>query len=171
MIQNYITFPKTRIVKLLTGLSMFSGFILLSEPVLSQVEIASSDPPQSGMCYRIENGSSEERVVENCFQNVQWKRIPNHRPLLGGQKTTTGYIGENTIVRNGDSINFDYYLVPVPSPYYIAGYMRMSANCKTHVYTAIKGSRKLQRGPGDPYNSADREFKKVINMACSLAND
>lgn len=172
MIQNYITFPKTRIVKLLTGLSIFSGFILLSEPVLSQVEISSSGPPQSGGCFRIGEGSWEERAVENCFQDVQWKRVPNYRPVIGGI-ATIGYIGENTVVRNGDSINFDYFhYVPVRAPI-VAGYFRISANCKTHVYTAIKGPGKAQ---GDPDNytsadSADREFKKVINMACSLAND
>jgi hypothetical protein len=140
------------------ALGVFAASTVLCKPVLSQVNTPSFEPSPSGACLMPEQNSFEERWNEDCYQDVQWERIPGSRTMIGGYDEGFAYIGINTIARNRESINFDFIAS--------SGYIRFSGNCQTHVYAIIRATDTQP----DLYNymQANGVIKSAFSMACSL---
>jgi len=98
--------------------------------------------------------------VENCFQGVQWEEVPNSRTFVGGYNEGYSWIGTNTISRNGDAVNFDFFGT--------GGYIRYSANCNTRVYATVLASDSLV----DPnaYSPVNEYIGQALDFACSVSD-
>ena len=71
-------------------------------------------------------------VPESCWNNVTWQeigRLPGVWPMINSEEIVS--IGQNTIVRNGNSVNYD-----VHSSH--EGYIRYSANCQAQSISVIR---------------------------------
>ncbi|AMA07987.1 hypothetical protein [Picosynechococcus sp. PCC 73109] len=124
---------------------------MTGEKLLSQVE----PPPPKGSC-------NYPRVLPNCHENVQWKNLGSPaRNVYHFGDSIYQWVGINTISRNGDAINFDHYDD-------FAQYSRLSANCKTRVYTIILTSE--YGVEPDSYYPVGDFWGRALDFACSISN-
>jgi hypothetical protein len=148
-------YPFYRGLLLVTSLGTLS--IVASEAAFSQSQqFTKQAPPSSGEC------SVEGFIwVDDCYQNVNWARVPNSRTVVGGYDEGYAYIGTNTINRNGDVINFDFASSN--------GYIRFAGNCQRQVVAITRATDTLV----DPTNfqavEATSNIGKALNMACTLS--
>ncbi len=132
--------------------SALNSFPSNPHPISSRVKIANRQqqrlPGSSGSC-RDEHG-----WIENCFENVEWQVIPNSYSDFTGDHS---YIGINTLVRNGDSINFDFHHEV---------YVRYSANCRTGMMAIIRATD--SHVDPDRYTPATNVLRsRALRYACS----
>ncbi len=99
--------------------------------------------------------------IENCYEGVQWEKLPNSRHFMGGYDEGYKWVGTNTISRNGDAINFDFRSS--------AGYRRFSANCKTRVAALILETDYI----ADPYTYrpvGSFGIDQALDYVCSISD-
>jgi hypothetical protein len=128
------------------------NLILVSEKTVlltMKFENYKQSPPRNNVGCTTENG-----WVDNCWQNVKWQKIPNsYSDFRGGYD----YIGINTIVRNGNAINFDFSGDGV--------YVRYAGNCRTNVLAITRATDSAL----DPnYSPVGNELRRrALRFACS----
>jgi hypothetical protein len=112
-------------------------------------------PSPNGSCLNYRS-----TFIENCYQRVQWEKIPNSGVFLGGYDEGHAWVGLNTISRNGDAINFDFTGQ--------GAYIRYSANCRTRVAAIVLASDSYV----DPnnYSPVNEYIGQASDFACSASN-
>jgi hypothetical protein len=115
--------------------SIISGLGLLfflAQPAFALEAFDVNGDPVSSSCSAI--GS---HVPASCWDDVIWEvigKFPGQWPMINSEEII--YRGLNSIVRNGDSINYDVYSSH-------DGYARYSANCKTYDVSIIRTANTL----------------------------
>ena len=94
---------------------------------------------------------------------IEWLLVPGTRVSGGELGSYEELIGANTIVRSGNSINFDYLLTAH------FGYARLAGNCNTGWLVAISEGFYNENGDIIIRSEAQRDFRapKALNFACS----
>jgi len=141
---------KYKLFAALTFCTAFWGF--------GGAKVAFAMPPSSSSysCLAVVRG--EIVTVENCYRNVTWRMIPGSQQYSDATGTTTTYIGTNTIVRNGNLINFDIFIEGD------VGYMRYEGNCRSSIIRVVRAADVL---PSATYSPTDDFNRSRLNYACS----
>jgi hypothetical protein len=123
------------------------------EQFLAQIE----PPSPSGSCL---NQSSA--MIQDCYEEVQWENLGSPaRNVYHLGDYIYQWVGINTISRNGDAINFDHYDD-------FAGYVRLSANCRTRVYSTVLASN--HGVDPDNYHPVGDFWGRALDFACSVSD-
>ena len=162
----HISTPKMKI-KTILSLLILSGLLpgLIPQAVWSNPRFpeASKQLPIAQIQRPSPNGSClnyRSTFVEDCYQGVQWKKIPNSGAFLDSYNEGHVWVGLNTISRNVDAINFDFAGQGV--------YIRYSANCRTRVAAIVLASDSYV-DPND-YSSVNEYVGQALDFACSVSN-
>ena len=94
---------------------------------------------------------------------IEWVLVPGTRVNSVELGSYEELIGENTIARSGNSINFDYLFTAH------FGYARLAGNCSTGWLVAIAGGTYDANGNIVVNSEVQRSFEapKALNFACS----